>query len=75
MMMRSLRSTALALSALASTTIGCSGNEAAPHPVSLPADAATEAMAASADAAKTSDAASDRTAVDGGSLDANDDGS
>ena len=74
MMMRSLRSTALALSALAWTTIGCSGNEAAPHPVSLPVDAATDANAASADAGKTPDAASDHTTGDGGSLDASDEG-
>ncbi len=75
MMMCSLRSTALALSALAWTLIGCSGNETAPNPISLPADAATETKATSTNAAKASDATSDQTSADEGLLDASDEGS
>lgn len=54
----------LVLSLSASILIGCSGDEAAPHPVSLPADAAPEAKSDATPDAVPSDATPDAAPSD-----------
>ncbi len=63
-MMRLRRPLVLVLSLLASGLIGCSADEAAPNPVSLPLDAAAEAQADVATDAIATDAADEAEATD-----------